>query len=365
MKPFLAFILKETRHILRDPRTMLILFGMPVVMMLLFGFAISTDVRNVRTAVVLSETDHRTARMTEALGANSYFDIVATVPTPDEAKRLVRDQKVDLALVFPYGFASRQSDIQVIADGTDPNMAQLYANYAIQILISHGLATAPDTTAPTADAGFITASLLYNPQMRSCYNFVPGIMGMLLMLTCAMMTSVSIVREKERGTMEVLLAGPVRPLTIIVAKAVPYLALALVIQSSILVISKYVLLVPLAGSVGWIFAVSGLYIIVALSLGLLISTAVRTQLAALLASAMMLIMPCIMLSGMMFPIESMPRILQYISAVMPPRYYISAMRKLMIMGVDIDKAYHETGALALMAGILLTGALTKFNKRLE
>ncbi len=365
MKPFLAFILKETRHILRDPRTMLILFGMPVVMMLLFGFAISTDVRNVRTAVVLSETDHRTARMTEALGANSYFDIVATVPTPDEAKRLVRDQKVDLALVFPYGFASRQSDIQVIADGTDPNMAQLYANYAIQILISHGLATAPDTTAPTADAGFITASLLYNPQMRSCYNFVPGIMGMLLMLICAMMTSVSIVREKERGTMEVLLAGPVRPLTIIVAKAVPYLALALVIQSSILVISKYVLLVPLAGSVGWIFAVSGLYIIVALSLGLLISTAVRTQLAALLASAMMLIMPCIMLSGMMFPIESMPRILQYISAVMPPRYYISAMRKFMIMGVDIDKAYHETGALALMAGILLTGALTKFNKRLE
>ncbi len=365
MKPFLAFILKETRHILRDPRTMLILFGMPVVMMLLFGFAISTDVRNVRTAVVLSETDHRTARMTEALGANSYFDIVATVPTPDEAKRLVRDQKVDLALVFPYGFASRQSDIQVIADGTDPNMAQLYANYAIKILVSHGLATAPDTTAPTADAGFITASLLYNPQMRSCYNFVPGIMGMLLMLICAMMTSVSIVREKERGTMEVLLAGPVRPLTIIVAKAVPYLALALVIQSSILVISKYVLLVPLAGSVGWIFAVSGLYIIVALSLGLLISTAVRTQLAALLASAMMLIMPCIMLSGMMFPIESMPRILQYISAVMPPRYYISAMRKLMIMGVDIDKAYHETGALALMAGILLTGALTKFNKRLE
>ncbi len=365
MKPFLAFILKETRHILRDPRTMLILFGMPVVMMLLFGFAISTDVRNVRTAVVLSETDHRTARMTEALGANSYFDIVATVPTPDEAKRLVRDQKVDLALVFPYGFASRQSDIQVIADGTDPNMAQLYANYAIQILISHGLATAPDTTAPTADAGFITASLLYNPQMRSCYNFVPGIMGMLLMLICAMMTSVSIVREKERGTMEVLLAGPVRPLTIIVAKAIPYLALALVIQSSILVISKYVLLVPLAGSVGWIFAVSGLYIIVALSLGLLISTAVRTQLAALLASAMMLIMPCIMLSGMMFPIESMPRILQYISAVMPPRYYISAMRKLMIMGVDIDKAYHETAVLALMAGILLTGALTKFNKRLE
>ncbi len=365
MKPFTAFILKETRHILRDRRTMLILFGMPVVMMLLFGFAISTDVRCIRTAVVLSETDHRTARMTEALGANSYFDIVAAVPTPDEAKRLVRNQKADIALVFPHGFASGEGDIQVIADGSDPNMAQLYTNYATQILAAHGLAADPDRTATASGADFITASLLYNPQMRSCYNFVPGIMGMLLMLICAMMTSVSIVREKERGTMEVLLASPVRPLTIIAAKAVPYLALALAILTAILLLSKYVLLVPLAGSVGWIFAVSGLYIVVALSLGLLISTVVRTQLAALLASAMMLIVPCIMLSGMMFPIESMPHILQYVSAAMPPRYYISAMRKLMIMGVDIDKALRETAVLALMAGLLLTGALAKFNNRLE
>ena len=355
MKTFLSFVKKETRHILRDKRTMLILFGMPVVMMLLFGFAVSTEVRNVRTVVVTSTTNARTQSLVEALSASEYFDVTACVHLPSDAERLMRHQKADIALVFSPG-----GQLQIITDASDPNMAQLYAAYASSIITAHA-------SAPTAagNSSPVQARLLYNPQMRSSYNFVPGIMGMLLMLICAMMTSVSIVREKERGTMEVLLAGPVRPLTIIVAKAVPYLALALAILTAILLISKYILLVPLAGSVGWIFAVSGLYIIVALSLGLLISTAVRTQLAALLASAMMLIMPCIMLSGMMFPIESMPRILQYLSAVMPPRYYISAMRKLMIMGVDIDKAYHETAVLALMAGVLLTGAFSKFNKRLE
>ena len=185
------------------------------------------------------------------------------------------------------------------------------------------------------------------------------------MLICAMMTSISIVREKERGTMEVLLVSPIRPLLIIIAKAVPYLLLAFAILASILLISKYILLVPLAGSLFWIVVVSGIYIIVALSLGLLISTVAKTQLVALLASAMMLIMPCVLLSGMMFPVESMPEILQCVSAILPPRYYIAAMRKLMIMGVGIDKVAHEVLVLCIMAFVLLTAALLKFNKRLE
>ena len=211
----------------------------------------------------------------------------------------------------------------------------------------------------------MTQKLLFNPQMRSCYNFVPGIMGMLLMLICAMMTSISIVKEKERGTMEVLLVSPIRPLMIIIAKAVPYLVLAFVILCTILFISKYLLLVPISGSLFWIFLVSCIYIIVALSLGLLISTVANTQLVALLTSAMMLLMPSILLSGMMFPVESMPDILQYISAIMPPRYYISAMRKLMIMGVGIDKVMHELMVLSLMAVVLLSAALLKFRSRLE
>ena len=347
MKQFKSFIIKEARHILRDKRTMLILFGMPVVMMLLFGFAISTDVRNVRTAVVLSYVDHQTHKMVEQLGANEYFDILYKVDNSAAAEQLIRHQKADMAIVF-----DRNNAIQVITDGADPNMAQMYANYATMILQS-------------SDTSVMTQKLLFNPQMRSCYNFVPGIMGMLLMLICAMMTSISIVREKERGTMEVLLVSPIRPLMIIIAKAVPYLLLAFVILCTILLISKYLLLVPISGSLFWIFLVSCIYIIVALSLGLLISTVAKTQLVALLASAMMLLLPCILLSGMMFPVESMLDILQYISAIMPPRYYISAMRKLMIMGVGIDKVMHELMVLSLMAVVLLSAALLKFRSRLE
>lgn len=347
MKQFKSFIIKEARHILRDKRTMLILFGMPVVMMLLFGFAISTDVRNVRTAVVLSHVDYQTHKMVERLGANEYFDILYKVDNSAAAEQLIRHQKADVAIVF-----DRNNAIQVITDGADPNMAQMYANYATMILQS-------------SDTSVMTQKLLFNPQMRSCYNFVPGIMGMLLMLICAMMTSISIVREKERGTMEVLLVSPIRPLMIIIAKAVPYLVLAFVILCTILFISKYLLLVPISGSLFWIFLVSCIYIIVALSLGLLISTVAKTQLVALLTSAMMLLMPSILLSGMMFPVESMPDILQYISAIMPPRYYISAMRKLMIMGVGIDKVMHEVLVLSLMATVLLSAALLKFRNRLE
>lgn len=347
MKQFKSFIIKEARHILRDKRTMLILFGMPVVMMLLFGFAISTDVRNVRTAVVLSHVNHQTHKMVERLGANEYFDILYKVDNSAAAEQLIRHQKADMAIVF-----DRNNAIQVITDGADPNMAQMYANYATMILQS-------------SDTSVMTQKLLFNPQMRSCYNFVPGIMGMLLMLICAMMTSISIVREKERGSMEVLLVSPIRPLMIIIAKAVPYLLLAFVILCTILLISKYLLLVPISGSLFWIFLVSCIYIIVALSLGLLISTVAKTQLVALLASAMMLLLPCILLSGMMFPVESMLDILQYISAIMPPRYYISAMRKLMIMGVGIDKVMHELMVLSLMAVVLLSAALLKFRSRLE
>ena len=201
--------------------------------------------------------------------------------------------------------------------------------------------------------------------MKSAYNFVPAIMGMLLMLICAMMTSISIVREKEKGTMEVLLVSPVRPLMIIVAKAVPYLILAFIILVSILLMARYVLAVPLAGSIVWIFIVSCIYILLALSLGLLISNIATNQLMALLLSAMVLLMPIVMLSGMLFPIESMPRILQWVSAIIPPRYYIQAMRKLMIMGVGIGDIIHEVIILSAMTIVLLAIALAKFKTRLE
>ena len=349
MKQFIAFVIKETKHILRDKRTMLILFGMPVVMMLLFGFAITTDVKNVRTVVVTSEMSPRTQQAVERLAQSEYFVFTQTVNTPREAEQLIRSQKADMALVFV-----QNRGMQIMVDGSDPNMAQQWTTYALQTI-----------AAPNSQLSIINSQLLYNPQMKSAYNFVPAIMGMLLMLICAMMTSISIVREKEKGTMEVLLVSPVRPLMVIIAKAVPYLILAFGILITILLMARFVLGVPLAGSLFWILAVSTLYILLALSLGLLISNVAQTQLVALLMSAMVLLMPVVMLSGMLFPVESMPTILQWISAVVPPRYYIEAMRKLMIMGVGIGEVAHEVAVLAGMTVVLLAIALKKFNVRLE
>ena len=360
MKQFIAFVIKETKHILRDKRTMLILFGMPVVMMLLFGFAITTDVKNVRTVVVTSEMSPRTQQAVERLAQSEYFVITQTVNTPREAEQLIRSQKADMALVFV-----QNRGMQIMVDGSDPNMAQQWTTYALQTIAADRSAPATLHAAKNDSPITIHTSLLYNPQMKSAYNFVPAIMGMLLMLICAMMTSISIVREKEKGTMEVLLVSPVRPLMVIIAKAVPYLILAFGILITILLMARFVLGVPLAGSLFWILAVSTLYILLALSLGLLISNVAQTQLVALLLSAMVLLMPVVMLSGMLFPVESMPTILQWISAVVPPRYYIEAMRKLMIMGVGIGEVAHEVAVLAGMTVVLLAIALKKFNVRLE
>ncbi len=359
MKQFISFVQKEARHILRDRRTMLILFGMPVVLMLLFGFAITTDVRNVRTVVVTSQLSPQNQQAIERLAASEYFTIVATVPTPKDAELLIRHQKADLAIVF----APKRAGVQFIVDGADPNMSQQWTNYAQSILTQPIEGKFNSLPSPFGEG--LGVRLLYNPQMRSAYNFVPAIMGMLLMLICAMMTSISIVREKERGTMEVLLVSPVRPLMVVLAKAVPYLVLAIVILTTILLMAHFVLDVPLAGSLFWIVAVSILYILLALSLGLLISNIAKTQLVALLLSAMVLLMPVVMLSGMLFPVESMPQILQWVSAIVPPRYYISAMRKLMIMGVGIGEVMKEVVALAGFTTFFLILALAKFKQRLE
>ena len=352
MKQFISFVIKEGKHILRDKRTMLLLFGMPLVLMLIFGFAITTDVKNVRTIVVTSSMDHLTQQAVDRLAASEYFTITQVVATPREAERAIRSQKADMAIVFGPDFASKRSGLQLIVDGADPNMAQQWTNYATAVLLN-------------ADGGATNTKMLYNPQLKSAYNFVPAIMGMLLMLVCAMMTSISIVREKEKGTMEVLLVSPVKPLMIIIAKAIPYLVLAFVILVIILLMARFVLGVPLVGSLFWIIVISVIYILLALSLGLLISNVAKTQLVALLLSAMVLLVPIVMLSGMLFPVESMPRVLQWISAVIPPRYYIEAMRKLMIMGVGIKEVAREVLILVGMLVLLMTLALAKFNKRLE
>ena len=359
MKQFISFVVKETKHIVRDKRTMLILFGMPIVMMLIFGFAITSDVKNVKVAIVTSTMDQRINEVAKRIDASEYFVITNTVGTTAEAKQLLADNKVNMAIAFSNGFAnsrfSRQAQVQMLVDYTDPNMAEQQVNYAQQIIMDELTNDSHTSNQPLANI-----KLLYNPQMKSAYNFVPGIMGMLLMLICAMMTSVSIVREKERGTMEVLLVSPIKPIYIMIAKTVPYFVLSILILTCILLISKFVLSVPIAGSILTITGVSLLYIMLSLSLGLLISVAAKTQVVALLISGMLLIMPSTMLSGMIYPIESLPILLQYVSAIVPTRWYVSAVRKIMIMGVGVEMIYKELLVLAGMTLLLLTIAFKKF-----
>lgn len=298
----------EFLHIFRDRRTMLILLVMPIVQIILFGFAITTEVKNVRVAVLDPSNDVVTRRIIDRMDASEYFTVVRRLPSPAEMETAFKRGEIDMALVFGERFADKlytgEARVQLVSDATDPNMATMQAGYATNVIASAGQEMLP----PGVRAASIVPQLkmLYNPQMKSAYNFVPGVMGLILMLICAMMTSISIVREKEMGTMEVLLVSPVKPLSIILAKAVPYFVLSFVNLATILLLSVYVLDVPVAGSLFWLVVVSLLFIFVSLALGLLISTITHTQVAAMLVSGLVLMMPTMLLSGMIFPIESTP-----------------------------------------------------------
>lgn len=367
MRQFIAFVKKEFYHIFRDRRTMLILLGMPVVQIILFGFAISTEVKNVRLAVLDPSNDMVTRKIIDRLDASEYFTVAARFHSPQEMEAAFLKSEVDMAVVFGErfmdGLYAGDARVQLIVDATDPNMSTSQVNYATGIISMVGQEMLP----PNVSAAHLTPDikLLYNPQMKSAYNFVPGVMGLILMLICAMMTSISIVREKETGTMEVLLVSPVKPLFIILAKAVPYFVLSFVNLITILLLSVFVLDVPVVGSLFWLITVSLLFIFVSLALGLLISSVTQTQVAAMLASGLMLMMPTMLLSGMIFPIESMPLILQWISDILPARWYIQAVRKLMIEGVPVIFVVKEIGILLLMATVLITVSFKKFKYRLE
>lgn len=367
MKPFIAFVKKEFYHIFRDRRTMLILLGMPVMQIILFGFAITTEVKNVRLAVLDPSNDVVTRKIIDRLDASEYFTVSQILHSPQEMEEAFRKNEVDMAVVFGERFSDRlytgDAQVQLIADATDPNMATTQANYATGIITAVGQELLP----PNVSAfGIIPdIKLLYNPQMRSAYQFVPGVMGLILMLICAMMTSISIVREKETGTMEILLVSPVKPLFVILSKAVPYFVLSFINLTTILLLSVYVLHVPIAGSLCGLIMISLLFIFVSLALGLLISSVTRTQVAAMLASGLILMMPTMILSGMIFPVESMPLPLRVIADVIPARWYIQAVRKLMIEGVPVALVLKEAAILAVMAAVLITISFKKFKNQLE
>ncbi len=371
MKQFLTFVQKEFFHIFRDRRTMLILLVMPVMLIVLFGYAITTEVKDTRTAILDTSRDAVTTQIREKLAANRYFTLQADVATIEEAEELFRAGQIDLVIAFSPDFAEHlraggDASIQVLSDGTEPNQASVRAGYAQQVLAGYAvdLAAAAGTAQRPQYSVDVQTTMLYNPQSKSEYNFVPAVIGMILLLICVMMTSISIVREKEMGTMEILLASPLPPAVIILAKLVPYFAISAVNLATILILSKFMLGIPIAGSLLGFIGITLLYIFVALALGLFISSVVNSQLAAMFLSILMIV-PTMYLSGMVFQVESMPAPAQYASVIVPARWYMSVARKLLIQGVELRYVVQETLVLGTMAVVLLGVAWRMFKTRLE
>lgn len=368
MKQFRSFVRKEYHHIFRDKRTMMILLAMPVIQILLFGFAITTEVKDVKVALFDPSRDTSTQLIKERIRASEYFIIAEELTSIDQINDLFKYGKINLMIIFSENFAENllhtgEAKVQLIADGTDPNQASLLTGYASGILASYQQELMEQYKVSFRIVPEI--KMLYNPQLKSAYNFVPGVMGLILMLICAMMTSIAIVREKETGTMEILLSSPIKPISIILAKVVPYFTLSMVNLITILLLSVFVLGVPVAGSLFWLTVVSLLFILVALALGIFISTMVDTQMAAMLASGMGLMLPTMLLSGMIFPIESMPLLLQWLSALVPARWYITIVKKIMIQGVEVQFVAKELLVTITMAVTLIMLALRKFKIRLN
>lgn len=345
MSVFQSLVKKEALHLLRDFPTIIVVLVMPVVLLLLFGFAISTEVNNVKVATVVEQHTDQTKQIIDRFRANPYFTFEGVVAYSD-VEDLLREGKVDAAVVFRT--RDGKLEHQVVVDASNTIMAQTATAYLESVI------------SPGADTPIVT-STLYNPRLKSAYNFVPGIMGMIFILICAMMTSVSIVREKETGTMDLLLVSPVRPWTIVFGKLVPYFLLSCVILALTLVLSYTVLGIPFSFRLFDVIWVTILYVILALALGLLISTIASTQVAALLISGVMFMIPVILLSGMIFPVENMPLVLQWFSCVIPARWYISAMRVLMIQRLPVGYVLTEVLVLAGMTLLVLALAIKKFN----
>lgn len=346
MAIFQSLMRKEALHVVRDTRTMVITLVMPLVLLLLFGFAISTEVNDVRIVAVVDQHTDETRDILQRFRVNRYFSFLGLASSSD-VERLLRTGETDAAVFLKNDNGKVIS--QIVIDASNTTSAQAMTAY-IQGVINGNSKITP-----------VLTYTLYNPQMKSAYNFVPGIMGMIFILICAIMTSVSIVREKENGTMDLLLVSPVKPGIIILGKLIPYFILSCVILSIMLLISYTLLGLPVSASIVNVIIISLIYIILSLSIGLLVSTMANSQLTALIASAVVLMLPVIMLSGMIFPIDNMPSILQAISCIIPARWYIEAMRKLMIQQLDLISVGQEMLILSFMAVVLLILSVKKFH----
>ncbi len=368
MKEFRKFITKEFLHIFRDRRTILIVLIMPIVQIVLFGFAVSTDINNARVDIVGDMGDRLVMQIAERMDNNRYLQVESRYESPVEVGGRFRRSEVDVAVCFEKDFEKKltkngRAAVKIIGDASDPNSAQVIVNYVTGV-INDVVEEINGQDGVSSSGRMPTVEYVYNPAMKSSYNFVPGVMSLILMLICSMMTAISIVREKENGTLELLLVSPIRPAWIIISKAVPYLVLSVVNLVTIFLLSRYVIDVPVRGSMLLIALVSLVFIFASLSLGLLISTVASTQRVALLISGMGMMMPTMIFSGVIFPCESMPVVLQWVSDIIPAKWYIIMIKKVMIEGVGLEYIVKELVILSSMAVFLFVTSVKLFKTRL-
>jgi ABC-2 type transport system permease protein len=367
MKIFFSFIRKEFQHVWRDKRSLFILISMPIMMMLIFGFALSNEVKNSKIAILCPSMDENSRILIDRLDQSAYFSVVKRINAPTEIESFFRKSEGRLVVVFPEDFTNqlahdKKTNIQLIADASDPNAANIVISYASAIIRDYQKELIGDVEMPYSIR--IENRLLYNPQSISSFMFVPGVMTLILMLLGAMMTSISIVKEKELGTMEVLLVSPVRPIVVVLSKTIPYALLCFVDVIIILVMARFVLNMPIRGDIFLLLLESILFIFTTLSLGLLISNSVEQQQVAMFISLVGLLMPSLIFTGFMFPIENMPVPMQIISNVVPTKWYYKILMSIMVKGLGWQHVWKETFILMGMTILLLGMAIRKFKIRL-
>jgi ABC-2 type transport system permease protein len=367
MKRFLGFVKKEFLHIFRDYRTLFILFGIPAVQILIFGYAVSMDIRNAGVAVLDMSNDEITRQLTDKMLSSGFFTRTQQLFNYNDIDKIFKKGKTKAVIVFEDNFGKRlteegRASLLIIADGSEPNTATLLTNYTMSIVNDF---TAGMNTAKVKLAVQPEVRMFYNQELRSHFMFVPGVITLILILICALMTSVTITREKEFGTMEVLLVSPLKPVQIIIGKVMPYFLLSLINVILILVLSWLVFGLPVKGSLILLLAESMLYILMSLTLGILISTISSSMQQAIFISLIGLMLPTILLSGFIFPIENMPKIYDYISMILPPRYFIVIIKNIMIKGTGILYVWKETLVLLIMTVIFAGLSVRNFKIRLE
>ncbi len=367
MNRFIGFIKKEFYHIFRDKRSLFILFGMPIAQIMLFGFAITNEINNVNIAIYDKSKDAVSQEIINKITASTYFTNKQLIKNEASIEEIFKKGTVKAVLVFEKDFAKKLTKentaiVQIITDATDPNTANTISNYVTSILKNYQQEVNKDIQ---LNYQIIPQTrMVYNPELKSVFMFVPGVMTIILMLVSAMMTSISITREKEMGTMEILLVSPIKPYQVIVGKVFPYIFLSIINASVIILLSITIFKMPVSGSLVLLGFESILFIINALSLGILISTISQTQQTAMMISLMGLMLPVILLSGFIFPISSMPLPLQLISNIIPAKWFIILVKAIMLKGVGLGYVWKETLILVGMTLFFMGLSVKKYKIRL-